>query len=301
VEATVTDAQIVLGRLDPEQFLGGDIEIDAALSYKMIEKRIAEPLGLSIENAALGVLKIINNNMALAINANSVAKGIDPRNFTLMGFGGAGPLHSVSLAEAIHAKDVVSPVQPGITAATGLLVTDLQYEYTLTKHANRQLDADGVAEGSRRFQRVAECRYVGQGFELRAAMPDGAISKKNVATITDSFFGEHRKVYGHAFRNQPCELITLRLVATVKVDTLKPPELARGGRTNPTDAILYSRKTIFDDGRSHDTPRYLRGKLLADDRVTGPAIVIQHNSTTLVPPHYAAQVMRYGDILIGLR
>ena len=129
-EATVTDAQIVLGRLDPEQFLGGDIEIDAALSYKVIEKRIAEPLGLSIENAALGVLKIINNNMALAINANSVAKGIDPRNFTLMGFGGAGPLHSVSLAEAIHAKDVVSPVQPGITAATGLLVTDLQYEYT---------------------------------------------------------------------------------------------------------------------------------------------------------------------------
>ena len=117
-EATVTDAQIVLGRLDPEQFLGGDIEIDAALSYKVIDKRIAEPLGLSIENAALGVLKIINNNMALAINANSVAKGIDPRNFTLMGFGGAGPLHSVSLAEAIHAKDVVSPVQPGIIAAT---------------------------------------------------------------------------------------------------------------------------------------------------------------------------------------
>src|SRR3984957_1459206 len=117
-EATVTDAQIVLARLDPEQFLGGDIEIDAALSYKVIEKRIAEPLGLSIENAALGVLKIINNNMALAINANSVAKGIDPRNFTLMGFGGAGPLHSVSLAGAIHAKDVVSPVQPGIIAAT---------------------------------------------------------------------------------------------------------------------------------------------------------------------------------------
>ena len=200
-EATVTDAQIVLGRLDPEQFLGGDIEIDAAPSYKMIEKRIAEPLGLSIENAALCILKIINNNMALAINASSIVKGIDPRNFTLMGFGGAGPLHSVSLAEAIHAEDVVSPVQPGITAATGLLVTDLQYEYTLTKHANRQLDADGVAERSRRFQRVAECRYVGQGFELRAAMPDGTISKKNVVTITDSFFEEHKKVYGHAFRN----------------------------------------------------------------------------------------------------
>jgi N-methylhydantoinase A len=276
-----------------------------------------------VENAALGILKIVNNNMALAINANSVAKGIDPRNFTLMGFGGAGPLHAVSLAEAIYAKDVVSPVQPGITAATGLLVTDLQYEYThsllvvidqhgnadfkpindalahLTEQANRQLDADGVAKGARRFHRIAECRYVGQGFELRAAMPDGAVSKDNARTIVDSFFEEHKKVYGHAFRDQPCELITLRLVATVQVDTLTLPELAPGGRANPADAVLYSRKTVFDDGRSHDTPRYQRGKLLADDRISGPAIVIQHNSTTIVPPGYVAQVMRYGDILIS--
>ena len=129
-EPTVTDAQVVLGRLDPEHFLGGDLKIDPSLSAKAIEKHIAKPLGISVEQAALGILKIVNNNMALAINANSVAKGIDPRNFTLMGFGGAGPLHSVSLAEAIYAKDVISPVHPGITAATGLLVTDLQYEYT---------------------------------------------------------------------------------------------------------------------------------------------------------------------------
>lgn len=322
-EPTVTDAQIVLGRLDQEQFLGGDIKIDASLSHKAIKKHIADPLGLSVENAALGILNIINNNMALAINANSVAKGIDPRNFTLMGFGGAGPLHSVSLAEAIYAKDVVSPVHPGITAATGLLVTDLQYEYThsllsvidqsgnadfkpindalenLVAQANRQLDADGIPANARRFSRVAECRYVGQGFELRADMPDGKIHKGNAHIITESFYDAHKQVYGHAFREQAVELITLRVVASVAVETLKVPPLGKGGRANPADALMYSRQTIFDDGKSVETPRYQRAKLLADDTISGPAIVIQHNSTTIIPPGYVAQVQRYGDILIS--
>ncbi len=322
-EPTVTDAQVVLGRLDPEQFLGGDIKIDAALSETAIRDHIAEPLGLSLDDAALGILKIVNNNMALAINANSMAKGVDPRNFTLMGFGGAGPLHAVSLAEAIHAKDIISPVQPGITAATGLLVTDLQYEYThpllmvldnasdadfktvndaldgLMEQAHQQLDADGIPREARRFQRIAECRYVGQGFELRAAMPDGTVDAGNAGTIIDSFYDEHKKIYGHAFRDQACELITLRLVATVAVETLALPELANGGRENPDEARLYSRRTVFDDGQAHDAPRYQREKLLAGDRVSGPAVVIQHNSTTIVPPGYVAQVMRFGDILIG--
>src|SRR3984957_15545928 len=127
-EPTVTDAQVVLGRLDQEQFLGGDLKIEPALAYQAIEAGIAAKLGLSTVDAALGVLKIINNNMSLPINANSVAKGIDPRNFTPMGFGGAGPLHAVALAEMIHAKDIVSPLHPGITAAMGLLVTELRYE-----------------------------------------------------------------------------------------------------------------------------------------------------------------------------
>ena len=150
-EPAVTDAQVVLGRLDPEHFLGGDLTIDASLSEKAIRKHIAKPLKLSLDDAALGILKIVNNNMALAINANSVAKGIDPRNFSLMGFGGAGPLHSVSLAEAIFAKDVIVPVQPGITAATGLLVTDLQYEYT---HSTL-LILDKAGEG--RFRQGQHC------------------------------------------------------------------------------------------------------------------------------------------------
>lgn len=322
-EPTVTDAQVVLGRMDPEHFLGGDLKIDASLSEKAIAKHIAGPLGLSVEEAALGILKIVNNNMALAINANSVAKGVDPRNFSLMGFGGAGPLHSVSLAEAIFAKDVIVPVQPGITAATGLLVTDLQYEYThstllvldksgeagfakanaalddLIARANAQLDADGIPAAKRRFRQVAECRYVGQGFELRAEMPNGRLTPESAAVINENFYNAHKQVYGHAFRDQSCEIITLRVVATVEVDTLKLPRLEKGGRQNPAEAVLYSHRTVFDDGKAHDTPRYNRDKLLADDLVSGPALIVQHNSTTLVPPGYTATVAGFGDMLVA--
>ncbi len=322
-EPTVTDAQVVLGRLDAEHFLGGDIAIDASLSEKAIKTYIADPLGLSVNEAALGILRIVNNNMALAINANSVAKGVDPRNFSLMGFGGAGPLHAVSLAEAIAAKNVISPVHPGITAATGLLVTDLKYEYTtstliiindasenefakinialdeLLAKADKQFDEDGITADARRYERIAECRYAGQGFELRARMPDEPLDKDNVSTVIDSFYDEHKKVYGHAFKDQMCELVTLRVIASAETETLQIPQLEKGGETDPKRALMYTRKTVFDNGDEVDTPRYDRSKLLGGDAVTGPAIIIQHNSTTIVPPGYTADVQDFGDLLIS--
>jgi N-methylhydantoinase A len=322
-EPTVTDAQVVLGRLDPEHFLGGELQIEPALAEAAIEEHLARPLGMSVEDAALGVLRIINSNMALAINANSVAKGIDPRRFTLMGFGGAGPLHAVALAELISAKDVISPLQPGITAAMGLLVTDLQYEYThsvlivlntagpeqfatindaiaeLVAQADRQLEADAIPPAARRFRKIAECRYVGQGFELRAAMPDAPLGPDNVQEVIDSFFEVHKQVYGHAFKDQLAEAITLRVVATAAVDSLRLPDLPQGRRTDPAEAILYRRPTLFDDGQRLETPRYLRERLLADDVVAGPALLVQHNSTTIIPPGYRGQVLSHGDIRIS--
>ncbi|MEM0990882.1 MAG: hydantoinase/oxoprolinase family protein [Pseudomonadota bacterium] len=322
-EPTVTDAQVTLGRLDPERFLGGDLTIDKALAEKAIQEHIAGPLGLSVQDAALGILKIINNNMALAINANSVAKGIDPRGFTLMGFGGAGPLHAVALAEMIQAKDVISPLQPGITAAMGLLVTDLQYEYTqsvlvtindaddaalakvnaiadaLTAEANAQLADDGIPEAARHFKRVMECRYLGQGFELRADMPDGPLTQANKQQVIDAFFDVHKETYGHAFRDQITEGVTLRVVASADVDQLRLPDLAHGGRQNPDGALMNTSYTIFDDGQALATPRYDRERLLAADTITGPAIVTQHNSTTIVPPGFTATVLGHGDMRVA--
>ena len=319
---TVTDAQVVLGRLDQEQFLGGDIVINPTLAEKAIKVHIADPLGLSISEAALGILKIINNNMALAINSNSVAKGIDPRGFTLMGFGGAGPLHSVALAEMISARNVISPAQPGITAALGLLVTDLKYEYTrsvliplneasdeqlnnvnkivaeLKKEADMQLDQDKVSQNQRKYEYIMECRYLGQGFELRAKMPSEQLTKDNVNVIIDNFYDVHKQQYGHAFKDQITEAITIRVVASVDTEKLEFTKLKAGGNENPDYAKLYSRNTIFDDGESVSTPRYSRDKLLAGDILIGPAVVTQHNSTTIIPPTYKATMLDAGDILI---
>ncbi|MEM9812546.1 MAG: hydantoinase/oxoprolinase family protein [Pseudomonadota bacterium] len=322
-EPTVTDAQVVLGRLDPERFLGGDLSIDRSLAEKAIKEHIADPLGMSVTEAALGILKIINNNMALAINANSVAKGIDPRSFSLMGFGGAGPLHAVALGEMIQAKAVISPLQPGITAAMGLLVTDLKYEYTrsvlqtmndaddaalakinaivdeLTAEADAQLDADGIPADARTYDKIMECRYLGQGFELRAEMPEGPITQENKQRVIDSFFEVHKEAYGHAFRDQITEGVTLRVVASAEVDQLRLPNVALGGRSDPGEALLYSSDTVFDDGSALATPRFDREKLLADDSIRGPAIITQHNSTTIVPPGYVATVLGHGDIRIA--
>ena len=318
-EPAVTDAQIVLGRLDPDMALGGDLKLDAALSYKAIEEKIARPLGITVKQAALGILKIINNNMALAIRSNSVARGIDPREFSIMPFGGAGPLHGVALCEAMSARDVIVPVAPGITAAVGLLKTDLQYEHTdavilelnkategdlarinaavtsLRAQVQAELDSDGVPRDQQRLSVIAECRYHGQGFELRSAMPEGAVTAANLHVITDSFHDQHATDYGYAYRDAGVELITLRAIGQASVRRIEIPKIKATDGSSIDRALMFVRDTTFDDGRTLDTPRYDRTKLLAGDRVPGPAILHQHDSTTLVPPGWVAETLDYGN------
>ena len=168
----------------------------------------------------------------------------------------------------------------------------------LTAEANAQFEADGIAREDRRFRKVMECRYVGQGFELRADMPDGSLTRDNVKVVIDAFFDIHHQQYGHAFRDQVTEAVTLRVVANAAVPALRLPRLETGGRSDPPEARLRTAKTIFDDGVGVDTPRYDRTKLLAEDTVSGPALVTQHNSTTLVPPGHTATVLGHGDIRV---
>lgn len=322
-EPTVTDAQVVLGRLDADQFLGGDLTIDPDLAHQAIEKKIAKPLGMSVEEAALGIIKIINSNMALAIRANSVARGFDPREFSLMPFGGAGPLHGVALAEIISAREVLVPPAPGINAAIGLLVTDIQYEFTrsvlsilntadqsdieninshvdeLVQQCRDSLTADGVPADQQRFHKIAECRYQGQGFELRADMPDEPLTLDNKQAVMDAFHDQHRQDYSYAFDNGVVEMMTLRVIGSAAIEPLQWPKLAKANGHAVSDALLYSRPTSFDGGEMADTPRYDRGKLLAGHELSGPAIVVQHNSTTVVPPGYDARVSRYGNLHIS--
>jgi len=322
-EATVTDAQVVLGRLDAEQFLGGGVAIDPKLSAKAIEGNLCDKLNMNLEEAALGVIRVINSNMALEIRANSVAKGIDPRDYSLVAFGGAGPLHGVALAKTVAARETIIPPAPGINAAIGLLATDMQYEFTRSAlinistagqgefdKLNGQLDelvtlaadalaADNIAPEDRKFTRIAECRYQGQGFELRGEFAEGTISNENKQVVIDNFHESHRRDYGHAFEDQNVEIITLRVIATAEAEKLNWPALEAGEGHNPEDAVMYARATTFDNGETLDTPRYDRGKLKAGQTVAGPAIIIQHDSTSLIPPGYTAEVSEFGNLRVS--
>jgi N-methylhydantoinase A len=322
-EPTVTDAQVVLGRLDADQFLGGGVKIDPELAHRAIEEKIARPLGMSVKEAALGIIRILNSNMSLAIRANSVAKGFDPRRFALLPFGGAGPLNGVALAEAVSAREVIVPPAPGITAAIGLLVTDMQYEFTrsvmtvldnvteqdidkingvieeLTAQCRARLEADGVPAHRQHYVRVAECRYHGQGFELRADIPDGAIGLANVKRIEANFHAQHKRDYGWAFDDVEVEIVTLRVIGVAKTPALQWPPLSTGSVRPDDRALMFVRRTTFDDGATYDTPRYDRSRLLAGNTLDGPAIVVQRDSTTLVPPGYRARVVSNGNIHIN--
>lgn len=321
-EPTVTDAQVVLGRLDPDLVLGGDLPLDADLARKAVEERIAKPLGMTVKDAALGIIRIVNSNMALAIRSNSVARGIDPREFSIMAFGGAGPLHGVALAEAASARDVIVPVAPGITAAVGLLKTDLQYEHAesvvvelndatdaqlasinqavelLRARVAADLDNDDIHRDQQKVELIAECRYQGQGFELRAKMPHGAVDQTNKSVITDSFHDQHQLDYGYSYRDAEVELITLRAIGSAPVEHLHVPKIPRSDGSDVARALMFVRPTTFDDGRTLETPRYDRLKLYAGDKVEGPAILVQQDATTLVPPAYVAETLEYGNTRI---
>ena len=324
----VTDANVILGRLDPEQFLGGNLQLHPELSYKAVEEKLCGQLGMSVEEAALGILKIINNHMALCIRAKSVSKGIDPREYALFAAGGAGPLHSVDLAETIGTNLVIVPNYPGISAATGLLVGDLKYDF-IKSHINRlntiedetilsinyelqelsntayaQLIKDGVKPEDIVIEKIAECRYAGQGFELRASIPEGPLTKQSMEIIIQRFHEAHEEEYGHHFPENVVELITLRIVATGKTPSLTLPKLEIGDRVNPEEALMYERDTIYEvDGeiKRISTPRYDRSKLLAHDLIMGPAIIVQRDSTTSVPPHWQATVSENGTLFVALK
>ncbi|ALX50102.1 hydantoinase/oxoprolinase family protein [Lentibacillus amyloliquefaciens] len=318
----VTDANVALGRLDPEQFLGGEIPLHPEKSTEAIQK-LADELSMTVEEAAFGILKIINNNMALSIRENSVRKGIDPRNFALLAAGGAGPLHSIDLAETIGSKTVMVPNYPGITASAGLLISDLKYHFNasciekletisedlvfkldkqlkeLEGQAAGQLMQDGVSEGDIEYERIAECRYMGQGFELRVPIPEGTLTEQSVKEIISGFHLMHQQEYGHHFPENDVELISLDIVATGKTPSFKLPQLEKMERSNPTEAFMYERQTYFEvDGeiKSLATPRYQREKLSANDRITGPASIIQRDSTTIVPPNWEVVVSAHGTL-----
>jgi 5-oxoprolinase (ATP-hydrolysing) len=317
---TSTDAQLLLGRLRPERgLLGGQMLLDAGLAERSMSA-VADRLGVSVAEAALGTLQIQKYGMTQAIELNSVRRGYDPREFTLVAAGGGGAMFACDIALELEIARVLVPPHPGIIAATGLLATDLQHEFVATERhplksldtaklearfdelvsqAARRLDADGVPPERRLVRRLADCRYAGQGYEVRTEVPPGRIDPAWVAELQERFHTAHEAEYGHRF-DAAIEIINIRAVAIGRVDELQPAEL-EAGDGDPARALTLEREVVFDvDGEAerHRTPFYERGLLRAGDRISGPAIVEQYDTTTVIPPGLEAEIDRHGNILI---
>jgi N-methylhydantoinase A/oxoprolinase/acetone carboxylase beta subunit len=315
-QPTITDAHVVLGRIDPERFLGGDMTLDAAASEAVVGD-IAARLGLGPIEAAEGILTLANAHMAQTVRSITIERGHDPRDFSLVAFGGAGPLHAAELAEALGMGEVLVPPHPGITSAAGLLTSDLRYDGMKTvfmvqgaidaARINAQMDdlaaeltarlrRDGADPGDVVVERALDCRYVGQGYELRIPVPGDAFDEG----LLEAFHAAHRDEYGHAF-DDPIEIVNVRL--TVRGARPKLERVTVGHGTLD-EAVIGERPGHWrSGGELVELPtRHLQRELLPlDTPIPGPAVVVQRDTTVAVPPDWTATATAEGVLLLTHR
>jgi N-methylhydantoinase A len=311
-EPTVTDAHLVLGRI-PSHLLGGEIPLDLERARRAIDERVARPLGLSLAAAAQGILDIVNNNMVGALRLVSVERGYDPRDFVLVPFGGAGPLHGADLAALLAMPTVVVPRHPGVLSTFGLLGTEVRNDYARTSlqkppdydlgavaavyadlegQARAWLATEGVAPAGRRITRLADLRYRHQGFELTVPWLERDLA---VDPLVARFHERHRQLYTYALPDAPVEIVTLRVAAAGRVRRFTLPSLDRRRAPRPRAA---RRRVYFAGAGWRVTPCIEREQLGVGAVVAGPAIIEQLDTTTVVPPGQRATVDRVGNLVI---
>lgn len=314
-EPTVTDAHLVLGHL-PEGLLAGAMKIDVSAARQAIEERIARPLGMSLNEAARGILRVVNNNMLGAIRVVSVERGLDPREFALLPFGGAGPIHGSALARLLGISTVVVPPSPGVLSAIGLTVSALRNEFSRTslqklpdvdqgaiadafaameRDASQWLAEERVPETDRSLEWEAAMRYRHQGFELAVPWPRREVDESSISSLVERFHEVHRQLYSFAQEDTPVEIVTLRVTAIGKVAPPARPKLS-GGR-NAADCIVGEQE-IYVEGDMRQCPIYDRTALAAGAVVEGPAILVQLDTTTLLEFGDAATVDQHGALLV---
>ena len=319
IEPTVTDANLVLGRLSPEGLLGGGMPMDIDAARRSLEPA-ADRLDLSIENTAQGVIDIVVANMVRALRAISVERGHDPRDFVLLPFGGAGALHASDVARALGIAKFVVPLAPGILCAQGLVVSDLRESFVrsaltrvgdaelprirsildeLDRAGNAWLVAEHVAEDSCRLEVSLDMRYVGQNYELSVDLDSGALSNLNVKALAGLFFAEHDRAYGYNNPEDPVEIVNFRLTAISAF--IRPPvpsfdEIDVGARPNAAGR----RPVYFGANDPLATPVFSREALKPGHEIGGPAIIEQLDATTILHPADRLTVDAAGNLIVEI-
>jgi N-methylhydantoinase A len=305
---TVTDADLVLGYLDPAYFLGGRMELDVGAARDAIEQEIAGPLGLSVEDAAWGIHTIVNENMANAARVHAVERGKDPTSLPLFAFGGAGPVHAAGVAAALGSPVLVAPLGAGVMSALGFLTAPLAFDFVQTwrcalddpdwERVNellREMEADGAAllaesglsAGEVEHERYAEMRYVGQGHEVRVRLPQHELARAD--ELLEPFEREYERLFGRRGPDVPVEAITWRVVSSGPRPELELGAVAVDASSRPPRA---ARAAFFPTlGGYVETPVYDRYALRPGARLAGPAIVEERESTLVVAPGQLVTVM----------
>jgi N-methylhydantoinase A len=331
-EPTITDANVVLGRLSRESFLGGKMKIFSRLAEESLQENVAEPLGLGLTEAADGIIRVAISNMTNAIRVVSVQRGYNPRDFLLVTFGGAGPTHAVRIALELGIKKVLVPPHPGATSAIGLLLTDIRHDFSLTRiqTIDKSMDLSKVNEDFRtlesrakdllerkehvepknvRIDRSFDLRYLGQAYQINVRGNDTSakITYHDLEIGSEKFHVEHKRIYGHNAPDERVQIVNLNLTAIGKIDK---PELQintrrRNQRTRNGNLTYEEMRRVFAFGRAPskeiEIPVYKREMLFSDDEIIGPAIIEQFDSTTVVEEGSTAVVDVFGNLLVEIK
>jgi N-methylhydantoinase A len=319
-QPTITDAQLVLGRIPP-YLLGGEVPLDAALASQGIQQ-LAKRLELTPEQCAAGVLEISAWNQANALRRVTVQRGLDVRDFWLVTFGGSGSLSACRLVDVMGLRGVVVPLDPGNLSAYGLLTVDVRNDYVRTavrrhrdivvdelsdayagllSQAGDALTAEGFAAAEQRFARSADLRYVGQAFEVRVDLLAGDLTDETVAEAGDSFHREHRRLYGYDFRDDPRQEVEWVNLRVSGIGPIRKPELRELVSASDDKSVRASvprmRRVYF--GEWIDGGVVDRSVLRTGDRIEGPAVIEEYSSTVPLAPGFVAEVDRFGNLVIG--
>ncbi len=309
---TVTDADVVLGYLDDKTLLGGALRIHAAAAERAIATEVAHQLGLSVPEAATRIVEVVNGNMAQALRIVSVERGQDPQEFSLVAFGGAGPVHAAALAEELHIPEVIVPPAPGAFSALGLVASDLKRDFSRTLYADldqldlgrlgdvltgmeaegmRFLEAANVLPERRALVRLADVRYRRQAYELTIPFADGPVTHASLKALADAFHAKHEQIYGHANPAEAVQLVNLRLTAIGRL-----PSLTLRQRGDAAIARKRERMAWFPGAGFLPVPVHWREGLAPGIAIAGPAIIEAMDSTTVVPPAWSAAIDALGYI-----
>jgi N-methylhydantoinase A len=320
---TVTDANLLLGRLAADRFLGGEMRLDVAAAERALKERVARPLGMDVTAAADGILRIAATAMSYAVKGVTTERGLDAGDFVLVAYGGAGPLHAVEVAREIGMRKIIIPNAPGVFSAFGMLFADLRYDFVRTSlmrlddasfdHLEKvygELEQQGrgaiaaasVAPHRIVIKRAADMRYVGQEHAVTVDLPLNVFAKQNRQAIKRHFDDMHALRYGTSAPDERAEIVSLRTTVTGLMR--KPPQakVARGrrGRREPAKAAFAGRRPVYFSGRFVSTPTWRRAALVAGNRINGPALIEEHASTTLLMPGDALEVDALGNLVIAV-